>query len=222
MGILQWPQAERPRERLLAQGPEALSPAELLAILLRTGRRGMSAVDLARRELESSGDLQGLYATSPQQLAARLGPAAACTLLAAAELGKRLLQDRLREGPVCARPEQLSEFLRGRLVHETVEVFLGLFLDNRLRLLACEELARGTLAGASVYPREVVKRALAHHAAAVIFAHNHPSGSRQPSTEDRLLTERLGQALRLVEVRLVDHFIIGEGEAVSMAALGMV
>lgn len=221
MGIQQWPQAERPRERLLAQGAEALSPAELLAILLRTGRRGLSAVDLARRELETHGDLQGLYSVAAPQLAKRLGPAAACTLLAAAELGKRLLQDRLREGPVCARPEQLTTFLRGRLAQETVEVFLGLFLDNRLRLLACEELARGTLAGAAVYPREVVKRALAHHAAAVIFAHNHPSGSRQPSTEDRLLTERLAQALRLVEVRLVDHFIVGEGDVVSMAALGM-
>lgn len=222
MGILQWPEPERPRERLLAHGAEALSPAELLAILLRTGRRGMSAVDLARRELECAGGLQGLYATAPEQLASRLGPAAACTLLAAAELGRRLLEDRLREGPLCARPEDLAQFLKGRLAHEPVEVFLGLFLDTKLRLLACEELARGTLAGASVYPREVVKRALAHHAAAVVFAHNHPSGSRQPSTEDRLLTERLAQALRLVDVRLIDHFIVGDGDSVSMATLGMV
>lgn len=222
MGIPAWPVTERPRERLLAQGAAALSHAELLAILLRTGRRGLSAVDLARQLLAEAGSLHALLTQASEALARRLGPAQACTLLAAGELGRRLGQDRLREGATCSRPEDVSAYLRARLAHETVEVFGVLYLDTRLRLLGYAELARGTLASTTVFPREVVRKALAMHAAAVVFAHNHPSGGREPSQADIQLTRQLVDALQLLDIRVLDHFIIGDGEPVSMAALGLV
>lgn len=221
MTIADWPLEERPRERLLGAGPAALSHAELLAVLLRTGRRGQTAVELGRTLLADAGGLHELLDGSATALVKRLGPAQACTLLAAAELGRRLLQNKLREGTTCNRPEDVAAHLRARLAHEVVEVFGALYLDTQLRLIGWVELARGTLAATTVFPREVVRKALELHAAAVVFAHNHPSGSRQPSHADTALTEQLVRALRGVDVRVVDHFIVGDGEPVSMAALGL-
>lgn len=221
MTIADWPLQERPRERLLSYGAAALSHAELLAVLLRTGRRGQSAVELGRSLLGEAGGLHELLDRTAGDLVRRLGPAQACTLLAAAELGRRLLADKLREGSVCTRPEDVREHLRARLAHEVVEVFGALFLDNRLRLIGWVELARGSLSATTVFPREVVRKALELHAAALVLAHNHPSGNRQPSQADVALTGQLVKALRTVDVRVVDHFIVGDGEPVSMAALGL-
>lgn len=222
MRLRDWPESERPREKLLAHGAGTLSDAELLAVLLGTGHRGLHAVALGRRLLAEAGGLRGLLDRPAPALACLpgLGPVRGCRLVAALELGSRHLAQALARGEALTDPGLAGEYLTRRLRALPYEVFACLFLDTRHRVIAFEELFRGTLDGAEVHPREVVQRCLAHHAAAVILGHNHPSGCTDPSAADRAVTARLKQALALVEVRLLDHFIVGEGPACSLARLG--
>lgn len=224
MHIREWPANERPREKLLGQGAAALSDAELLAIFLGSGLRGQDAVATARQLLASHGPLRTLVERGARGLAALpgLGPARACTLSAALELGNRVLAADLARGEAMTDPSAAGRYFSQRLRGYAHEVFAALFVDTRHRALAFEELFRGTIDGAEVHPREVVRRALAHNAAAVIVGHNHPSGSREPSAADRAVTAQLKQALALVDVRLLDHFVVGDGAAVSLAARGWV
>jgi DNA repair protein RadC len=225
MSISQWPEQERPRERLLALGAGALSDAELLAIFLRVGIRGKSAVDLARELLgHFDGSLARLAAASPQAVARLpgMGPAKASQLAAVLELARRALAEDLRQRDVLASPAAVRDWLRLKLAALPHEVFCALWLDAQNRLIAFEELFRGTLTQTSVYPREVVKRALACNAAAVIFAHNHPSGVAEPSVADQALTRSLKEALALVDVKLLDHFVVAGREPVSLAERGLV
>lgn len=223
MAIADWPASERPRERLLERGPGALSDAELLAIFLRTGIAGRSAVDLARELLDAFGGLRPLLAAGLDEFCGRpgLGPAKFAQLQAVLEMGRRHLDEEVLRGEALTSSGSTRVFLRSRLRDLPHEVFACLFLDNRHRVLAFEELFRGTIDGASVYPREVVKAALRHNAAAVILAHNHPSGVAEPSRADTRLTERLRDALSLVDIRVLDHVIVGEGEPVSFAERGL-
>ncbi|WP_282286990.1 RadC family protein [Pseudomonas sp. PS02302] len=222
MSIKDWPAQERPREKLLAQGAQALTDAELLAIFLRTGVAGKSAVDLARQLLGEFGSLRALLEADLAAFSAHLGlgPAKYSQLQAVLEMGRRHLAEGLRRDSALESPQQVRDYLKARLRHEPHEIFACLFLDTRHRVLAFEALFHGTIDGASVYPRQVVKRALAHNAAAVILTHNHPSGIAEPSQADRLLTTRLKDALALVDVRVLDHFIVGDGEPLSMAEYG--
>ena len=224
MHIRDWPAAERPREKLLARGPGALSDAELLAIFLGSGLRGRDAVETARDLLGAHGPLRALLERSAVELAGLpgLGPARACALSAALELGHRHLSADLERGAALSDPQAAGRYFAQRLRGLPHEVFAALFLDNRHRSIAFEELFRGTHDGAEVHPREVVRRALAHNAAAVIVGHNHPSGNREPSAADRAVTARLKQALSLVDLRLLDHFVIADGPPVSLAARGWV
>lgn len=224
MKLLDWPANERPREKLLARGAAALSDAELLAILLRTGIRGLDAVALARRLLTHFNGLRGLLGAEVHALlkAPGIGASKACQLLACMELARRHLAEDLDRGPALLNPADSGRYLKARLRDYPYEVFAVLFLDTRHRPIACEELFRGTIDGASVHPREVVRRALAYNAAAVILAHNHPSGVAEPSQADRLITRRLQESLTLVDVRLLDHLVIGDGEPVSLAARGWI
>ncbi|MEE4278907.1 MAG: DNA repair protein RadC [Halieaceae bacterium] len=214
---------EGPREKLLLRGASALSDAELIAVLLGTGRRGMSAMDVATAMLEGHDGLVGLLARDRQELLAEpgLGPARVALLHAALELGRRCAEQRLRGGSVLASPRATREFLQHHLATRSREVFCCLFLDVQHRLLRCEDLFFGTLDGAAVYPREVVVRALQYRAAAVILAHNHPSGVAQPSAADRNITGRLRDALALIDVRVLDHIVVGRGEAYSFAESGL-
>lgn len=223
MHLRDWPVHERPREKLLATGAAALADAELLALLLGSGARGLDAVALARRLLADAGGLRALLDRPAGDLAGLrgLGPARACAVAAALELGHRHLHGRLERGEALTDPQAAGEYLARRLRHLPHEEFACLFLDTRHRLLAYESLFRGTLDGAEVHPREVARRCLARNAAAVIFGHNHPSGSPEPSAADRAVTARLAQALALVEVRVLDHFIIGDGPPCSMAQRGL-
>jgi len=223
MHIHDWPPNERPREKLLAHGAAQLSDAELLAIFIGSGVRGQSAVDLGRRLLAEAGGLRPLLDLSPAALAKLhgLGPARACALASALELATRHLGQQLARGAALSDPAQAGGYFQRKLRSLPHEVFACLFLDNRHRVIAFEELFRGTLDGADVHPREVAKRCLAHNAAAVIFGHNHPSGSAEPSAADRAVTARLKQSLALVEVRVLDHFIVGDGAPTSMAQRGM-
>ncbi len=222
MSIRDWPAAERPRERLLQRGPAALTDAELLAIFLRTGVAGCSAVELARRLLADFGSLRALLEADLPAFSAHLGlgPAKFAQLQAVLEMARRHLAERLRRDSALESPQAVRDYLKAQLRHEPHEVFGCLFLDSRHRVLAFEALFQGSIDGASVYPRQVVKRALAHNAAALILVHNHPSGVAEPSQADRLLTERLKEALGLIEVRVLDHFVVGEGEPQSLAELG--
>ena len=224
MAIHQWPADERPRERLLARGAAGLSDAELLAIFLRTGIAGRSAVDLARDLLAAFGGLRPLLRASQADFcrAKGLGEAKYAQLQAVLELARRHLAEELIERDVLNEPSALRRYLVARLREEPQEVFIGLYLDNQLKLIATEEIARGSINAAAVYPREVVKAALRLGATAVVFAHNHPSGHSEPSVQDRLLTERLKAALATIDVRVVDHFVVGEGEPVSLALRGWV
>lgn len=224
MPITDWPEDERPREKLLARGPQALSDAELLAIFLRTGVAGKSAVDLARELIQHFGSLRALLAATQTEFCAEkgLGTAKYAQLQAVLEMARRHLSEELRRDSVLDNPAATRRYLISRLRDRRHEVFAALFLDNQHRVLAYEELAQGTLDGASVYPREVLKAALRHNAAAVIFAHNHPSGVREPSAADRSLTERLKSALALVDIRVLDHFVVGDGEPVSFAERGWI
>lgn len=222
MSIIDWPAIERPREKLLSRGPAALSDPELLAIFLRTGVSGRSAVDLARELLARFGNLRALVGAGPAQFCESrgLGQAKYAQLQAAMEIGRRVLAEDLASRDVLSDPAATRRYLSAWLRDRDREVFAALFLDSQHRVRAAEELAQGTLDAASVYPREVVKRALALGAAAVIFAHNHPSGVAEPSAADRLLTERLKQALALVDIRVLDHFVVGEGVPTSFAERG--
>lgn len=223
MPITDWPLAERPREKLLTRGPESLSDAELLAIFLRTGVAGKTAVDVARELLVAFGGLRALLAAERDALCAArgLGAAKVAQLLAALEIGRRHLGETLQRGATLESTRDTRDYLKARLRDLEREVFCALFLDNRHRVLAFEELFAGTLNGTAVYPREVVKRALRLNAAAVIFAHNHPSGVAEPSRADEVLTQRLKEALALVEIRVLDHFVIGDGELVSFSERGL-
>ena len=224
MHIRDWPALERPREKLLARGAAVLSDAELLAIFLGSGLRGQDAVATARALLTAHGPLRRLLDCTPKALARLpgLGPARACQLAAALELCNRYLAAGLERGEALTDPQAAGRYFSQRLRGHPSEVFAALFLDTRHRSLAFEELFKGTVDGAEVHPREVVRRALVHNAAAVIIGHNHPSGSSEPSSADRTVTARLKQALALVDVRLLDHFVIGDGAPVSLAARGWV
>ncbi|MGB8517491.1 MAG: DNA repair protein RadC [Gallionella sp.] len=223
MSITDWPSGERPREKLLERGAAALSDAELLAIFLRTGVTGKSAVDLARELLNEFGDLTHLFAADQQRFCAvhGMGQAKYVQLQAVLEMSRRALQERLQHGDALNSPQAVRDYLQLLLAARQQEVFVVLFLDTQHRVLASEELFTGTLGQTSVYPREVVKRALAHNAAAVIFAHNHPSGIAEPSHADELLTGILKQALALVEVRVLDHFVVAGGKILSFAERGL-
>jgi DNA repair protein RadC len=223
MGIKDWPAEERPREKLLQRGPAALTDAELLAIFLRTGVRGRSAVDLARALLAEFGGLRPLLAAERARFchAPGLGDAKYAQLQAVLEMARRHLSEQLRRGGALRSPDDTRRYLQARLADYPYEVFAALFLDNRHRVIACEELFRGTIDGASVHPREVVRRALTHNAAALILAHNHPSGVSEPSRADRQITLRLRDALALVDVRVLDHLVVGAAECTSLAERGL-
>lgn len=222
MSIRDWPAAERPREKLLAQGAGQLSDAELLAIFLRTGVAGHSAVDLARHLLTAFGGLRALLEADQPRFIEHLGlgPAKFAQLQAVLEMARRHLAERVRRDSALESPQAVRDYLKALLRHEPHEVFGCLFLDSKHRVLAYEALFQGSIDSASVYPRQVVKRALAHNAAALILCHNHPSGVAEPSQADRVLTQRLKEALALIDVRVLDHFIVGEGEPLSMAEYG--
>ena len=222
MSIRDWPAAERPREKLLEHGSASLSDAELLAIFLRTGVSGKSAVDLARHLLTEFGSLRALLEADLNAFCRQLGlgPAKFSQLQAVLEMSRRHLAERLRRDSALESPQAVRDYLKSVLRHEPHEVFGCMFMDSKHRMLAFEVLFRGSIDSASVYPRQVVKRALAHNAAAVIFCHNHPSGIPEPSEADRTLTQRLIKALDLIEVRVLDHFIVGDGLPLSMVEYG--
>lgn len=221
--IRQWPSHDRPRERLFTHGAAALSDAELLAVLLGNGSVGCDAVATARALLSRAGSLGRLLA-DPDNVpsVSGVGPVKRARLLATLELARRALGEGLVDLPRIENPRDSARYLRARLCHLSHEVFACLFLDTRHRVLGYEELFRGTIDGASVYPREVVRACLRYHASAVILAHNHPSGIAEPSRADREITRTLVEALGLMEIRVLDHLIIGQGEPVSMAERGMV
>ncbi|MDH5391932.1 MAG: DNA repair protein RadC [Gammaproteobacteria bacterium] len=221
MSISNWPASERPREKLLQKGSAALSDAELLAIFLRTGVKGKSAVDLARELLSNFGSLRSLLCAEQADFCLHLGlgPAKFAQLQAVLEMAKRHLYEQLQRGDVLENPESTKHYLATQLRTYKHEVFAGLFLDNRHRVIKFEELFTGTIDGASVYPREVVKKAMSYNAAAVIFAHNHPSGVAEPSQADRNITQRLRDALLLVDVRVLDHIVVGD-DLISFAERG--
>ena len=224
MGINNWPEGERPREKLLQRGASALSDAELLAIFLRTGVKGKSTVDLARELVARFGSLTGLFAASQEEFCAihGMGQAKYVQLQAVLEMARRALHEDMQSGDALNSPGAVRDYLQLLLRGRGQEVFMVIFLDAQHRVIASEELFHGTLTQTSVYPREVVKRALYHNAAAVIFAHNHPSGVAEPSQSDRLLTDGLKQALALVDVRVLDHFIVAGAGCLSFAERGMV
>ncbi|MDH5547948.1 MAG: DNA repair protein RadC [Gammaproteobacteria bacterium] len=224
MPIMDWPADERPREKLVKKGPHALSDAELLAIFLRTGIAGKTAVDLARELLQHFGGLRNLMAAGEQDFCAArgLGLAKYAQLQAVLEMGRRHLLEALDRGDAFSNPESVKRYLLAQLRDIPHEVFVCLFLDNRHRVIRFEEMFRGTIDGASVHPREVVKRALHYNAAAIIFAHNHPSGIAEPSRSDLSLTQRLKDGLALVDIRVLDHFIVGDGIVHSFAEHGQI
>lgn len=223
MAITDWPASERPREKLIELGAEALSDAELLAIFLRVGVVGKSAVDLARDLLNKFGSLNGIFAANEDELSKvhGIGSSKYVQLQAIFEMSRRALAEQLQHGDVFNSPQQVRDYLVLKLGALTREVFLVLFLDAQNRLHATEELFSGTLTQTSVYPREVVKRAIYHNAASVIFAHNHPSGVTQQSAADEMLTAQLKQALALMDVRVLDHFIVAGNETLSFAERGL-
>ena len=224
MAIKDWPPGERPREKLLEKGASALSDAELLAILLRTGTAGQSAIEVARKVLENFHSLRKLMAADRQRFCAErgLGLARFAELQAAVELGKRQLSETLAAGLPLASPKATRDYLTSELRDLEHEVFCCLYLDKRHRLIQYQELFRGTIDGASVHPREIVKLSLQRNAAAVIIAHNHPSGVAEPSRADELITQRVKEALALVDIRLLDHIIVGDGACVSFAERGLI
>src|SRR5881628_3137988 len=223
MAITDWPVKERPRERLLALGAASLADAELLAILLRTGIKGKTAVDLARQLLGRFGSVGGLLDAGSTNLTETpgLGSAKLAQLRAALELARRALKEELASRDALSSPRAVRDYLRLVLAGREQEVFVILLLDAQHRVIASEELFRGTLTQTSVYPREVVKCALKHNAAGVIFAHNHPSGVAEPSRADELLTQTLKQALSLVEIKMLDHFVVAGSRTVSFAERGL-
>lgn len=223
MPITDWPADERPREKLLLKGPGSLSDAELLAIFLRTGIKGKSAVDLARDLLTESGSLRTLLTSTQKQFCSSkgLGPAKYAQLQAVLEMAKRHLGESLKRDNALNSPAQTRQYLQSMMRDYTQEVFGCLMLDNKHRVIVFRELFRGSINSASVYPREVVKQALADNAAAVILAHNHPSGVAEPSQSDIHITQRLSQALELVDIRVLDHLVIGD-EVVCFSERGLI
>lgn len=223
MTIQSWPMDERPREKLLLRGAKALSDAELLAIFLRTGLPGKTAVDLSRELLATSGGLRQLLGLSEQAFCdfPGLGRAKYAQLQAMLEMSRRYLQAQIQRQSPLSNPNQVKSFLLSHLRDRPQEIFCCLYMDSQHRLIACEDLFAGTLDSASVYPREVLRRALEQQAAAVIFAHNHPSGVAEPSEADTWLTRRLIKALDLVDIRVLDHLVVGDGEVVSLAERGL-
>jgi DNA repair protein RadC len=220
MAISDWPLGERPRERLLAQGAAALSDAELLAVVLRTGTRGKSAVELGRELLARFKGIAGIFGADLSGVKG-LGPAKRALFEAAMELARRSLKDDMRSASALTSPGAVRDYLRLAIAEREHEVFVCLWLDAQHRVIACEELFRGTLTQTSVYPREIVKAGLKANAAAVIFAHNHPSGAAQPSQADELLTRNLKDALALVDVKVLDHFIVAGHQTLSFAERGL-
>ncbi|MES2012413.1 MAG: DNA repair protein RadC [Pseudomonadota bacterium] len=223
MAITDWPASERPREKLLELGVEALSDAELLAIFLRVGVTGKSAVDLARDLLTQFGSLNGIFAAQLSELTQvnGIGSSKYAQLQAIFEMSRRALNEQMQLKDILSSPQQVRDYLCLRLGGLTREVFVVLFLDAQNRIVCTEEMFSGTLTQTSVYPREVVKRALHHNAASVIFAHNHPSGLAQQSQADELLTQQLKQALALVDVRVLDHFIVAGNTTLSFVERGL-
>jgi len=224
MAITDWPADERPREKLLKQGAASLSDAELLAIFLRTGVKGKTAVDLARSLLSEFGNLRSILKADLNAFCQGegLGPAKYTQLQAVLEMSRRHLQEKLEKGDILSSPKDTQQFLHACLANYNHEVFAAVFLDNRHQIITFKELFNGTLDGASVYPREVVKLALQLNAAAIIFAHNHPSGISAPSQADKQITQKLKDALALVEVRVLDHFIVGDDGGYSFAEHGLI
>ncbi|MBL8300952.1 MAG: DNA repair protein RadC [Rhodanobacteraceae bacterium] len=221
MNISHWPVEDRPREKLLERGAAALSDAELLAIFFGSGSRGQTAVDLGRRLLADAGSLRALLVrTEPLPRIRGLGVAKSCRLYAMFEVARRCLGQELKRNETLRTPQDSAAFLRARMRDYPFEVFAVVFLDNRHRVIAFEEMFRGTIDGAAVHPREVVRACLRHNAAAVIFAHNHPSGVAEPSESDRAITTELREALGLVGVRVLDHFVVGADAPVSLAQRG--
>ena len=221
--VTNWPKSERPRERLLSQGAATLTDAELLAVLIGSGSGGASSLEIARDLLGQHRTLTSLLTETSAKLAGikGIGPAKAAQLKASVELTRRLLREEVTHGSALTSPEAVRDYLRLTLASLPHEAFVVLFLDSQHRLLAADELFRGTLAQTSVYPREVVKAALSRNAAAVIFAHNHPSGVAEPSRADELLTQALKQALSLVDIRTLDHFVVAGHRVVSFAERGL-
>lgn len=222
MSIAIWPSSERPREKMLRLGAVSLSDAELLAIFLRTGVRGASAVDLARQLIGTFGSLSQLLQADLPTLSAipGIGPVKYVQLMAARELSRRALLEELSAGDVLDSPDRVRDYLRLLIGNRDIEVFVVILLSVRNHVLSVEEVSRGTLTETRVYPREILRLALLQNAAAVIVAHNHPSGTAEPSAEDRLLTEVLKQSLNLVDISLLDHFVVSSTQAVSFAERG--
>jgi DNA repair protein RadC len=223
LSIRNWPESERPREKLLERGAQALSDAELIALLLGSGIKGHSAVDIARSLIAEFGSLRETLNADRRRWEGKLGigPARYATVMASLELARRHLREPLRTSSALTAPDSTRKFLLAQLRDRPYEVFCGLFLDNRHRLIAFEEIFRGTIDGASVHPREIVRLTLLHNAASVIVAHNHPSGAVEPSPADEGVTRRLRQALALIDVRLLDHFIVGDGKCFSFSEHGL-
>ena len=223
MPIIDWPEAERPREKLLQRGADALTDAELLAIFLRTGTKGLSAIDLAYKILNEFSSLRHLFNANLDEFTKikGVGPAKYVQLQAVLEMSSRHLKETIEKQSAITSPHDTRQFLKSQLRDRSYEVFAAIFLDNRHQVIKFEELFRGTIDGASVYPREVVKKALKYNAAAMIVAHNHPSGIAEPSHADEQITQRLNKALALVDIRLLDHLVIGEGEVISLAERGI-
>lgn len=224
MAITDWPEQDRPREKLLRQGAESLSDSELLAIFLRTGVVGASAVDVSRQLLQHFGSLRTLLEAPLEGYEAvkGVGPAKYVLLQAALEVGRRYLQETLEKEVALQGPQDAKRFLMSKMRHLPSEVFSAMFLDSQHRMISYEELFYGTIDGASVYPREVVRKVMNLNAAAVIFSHNHPSGVAEPSQADVQITKRLVDALALVDVRVLDHMVVGDSEVISMAERGLI
>ncbi|MGX1923728.1 RadC family protein [Vibrio sp. NH-7] len=218
------PSESMPREKLISHGPNALTDAELLAIFLRTGTKGMNVIELSDFLLKDFGSLRKLFGASKEEFCQHkgLGTAKYVQLQAVLELTQRYLSETLQRGDALTSPEQTKLYLSGLLRDKQREEFYVLYLDNQHRVIVGESLFQGTIDAASVYPREVVKRALEHNAAALILAHNHPSGVAEPSQSDRRITRRISDALALVDVRILDHFVVGDGEIVSFAERGWI
>ncbi|MDB6089557.1 MAG: repair protein RadC [Gammaproteobacteria bacterium] len=221
--IPEWPRSERPREKLLDRGADALSDAELLAVLLGSGTRGRTAVELARAHIAAFGSLRELLSAERPRWSGKqgVGPARYATLQAALELARRHLRETMRIGLTLAAPDATRKFLVAQLRDRPYEVFCCLYLDSRHRLIAFEELFRGTTDGASVHIKEVMRQTLLHNASALILAHNHPSGVMEPSAADEVVTRRLKEALSLVDVRVLDHLIVGDGGCFSFLEHGL-
>ena len=222
--ISTWPESERPREKLLSKGAQSLSDAELLAIFINSGTQNYSALDIARGLLATHHGLAGLMRASTAQLQSTkgLGAAKAVRLKAIAEIASRISLSSIKRGQALTSPSATKDYLKKQLMHESVVVFWALLLDNQHRVISSQAVGYGTIDSAAVYPREVLKLCLANNAAAVIFAHNHPSGSLQVSNADKQITAKLKQALETVDIRLLDHFIIGDNGCSSMAEMGLI